>query len=219
MATKSSTGYITSSDVSIELHTSFPLAWEYLKVGRRVALSSIASWLVEAADHFECVLVAVLRSLRSLEKSVVTTRSKEPTSTQIALTRLFSSWSSVSQWCQTCNGLPQNSMLKEAGVKRKNARWCPTLEAAGKGRFVQCCNLCSFNLSRVLGAFIHLLLCTKEKGKHWIFKTLRQQSISSGSTGSRHAVPRSLSVGACSERFSARHRPASTIRRKHQWVM
>lgn len=32
MATKASAGYITSSDVSIELHTSFPLAWEYLKV-------------------------------------------------------------------------------------------------------------------------------------------------------------------------------------------
>ncbi|GAB9465732.1 Vacuolar protein-sorting-associated protein [Globisporangium polare] len=36
MATKSSTGYITSSDVSIELHTSFPLAWEYLKVAEEL---------------------------------------------------------------------------------------------------------------------------------------------------------------------------------------
>uniref|UniRef100_K3WPY1 Vacuolar protein-sorting-associated protein 36 n=1 Tax=Globisporangium ultimum (strain ATCC 200006 / CBS 805.95 / DAOM BR144) TaxID=431595 RepID=K3WPY1_GLOUD len=36
MAKKSSTGYITSSDVSIELHTSFPLAWEYLKVAENL---------------------------------------------------------------------------------------------------------------------------------------------------------------------------------------
>ncbi|TYZ59771.1 hypothetical protein PybrP1_007654 [[Pythium] brassicae (nom. inval.)] len=36
MATKASTGYITSSDVSIELHTSFPLAWEYLKVAEEL---------------------------------------------------------------------------------------------------------------------------------------------------------------------------------------
>ncbi|CAH0491126.1 unnamed protein product [Peronospora farinosa] len=32
MAQKSSSGYITSTDVSVEMHTSFPLAWEYLKV-------------------------------------------------------------------------------------------------------------------------------------------------------------------------------------------
>jgi ESCRT-II complex subunit VPS36 len=35
MATKSSAGFITSTDVSIELHTSLPLAWEYLKVRSR----------------------------------------------------------------------------------------------------------------------------------------------------------------------------------------
>jgi hypothetical protein len=32
MAQTSHEGYITASDVTIELHTSFPLAWEYLKV-------------------------------------------------------------------------------------------------------------------------------------------------------------------------------------------
>ncbi|CAH0477142.1 unnamed protein product [Peronospora belbahrii] len=32
MAQKSSSGYITSTDVSVEMHTSIPLAWEYLKV-------------------------------------------------------------------------------------------------------------------------------------------------------------------------------------------
>lgn len=32
MAGKSSSGFITSTDVSIELHTSVPLAWAYLKV-------------------------------------------------------------------------------------------------------------------------------------------------------------------------------------------
>jgi len=32
MAQKSSSGYITSTDVSVEMHTSFPLAQEYLKV-------------------------------------------------------------------------------------------------------------------------------------------------------------------------------------------
>ncbi|RLN89441.1 hypothetical protein BBJ28_00013825 [Nothophytophthora sp. Chile5] len=36
MAHKSSSGYITSTDVSVELHTSFPLAWEYLKVAEEL---------------------------------------------------------------------------------------------------------------------------------------------------------------------------------------
>ncbi|KAK1948005.1 Vacuolar protein-sorting-associated protein 36 [Phytophthora citrophthora] len=36
MAQKSSLGYITSSDVSVEMHTSFPLAWEYLKVAEEL---------------------------------------------------------------------------------------------------------------------------------------------------------------------------------------
>ncbi|ETI43828.1 hypothetical protein L917_10912 [Phytophthora nicotianae] len=36
MAQKSSSGYITSTDVSVELHTSFPLAWEYLKVAEEL---------------------------------------------------------------------------------------------------------------------------------------------------------------------------------------
>lgn len=36
MAQKSSSGYITSSDVSVEMHTSFPLAWEYLKVAEEL---------------------------------------------------------------------------------------------------------------------------------------------------------------------------------------
>lgn len=36
MASKSSSGYITSTDVSIELHTSVPLAWEYLKVAEEL---------------------------------------------------------------------------------------------------------------------------------------------------------------------------------------
>ncbi|KAG6610146.1 putative vacuolar protein-sorting-associated protein [Phytophthora cinnamomi] len=36
MAQKSSSGYITSTDVSVEMHTSFPLAWEYLKVAEEL---------------------------------------------------------------------------------------------------------------------------------------------------------------------------------------
>ncbi|DAZ95899.1 TPA: hypothetical protein N0F65_012610 [Lagenidium giganteum] len=36
MATTSSLGYITSSDVSLELHISLPLAWEYLKVAEEL---------------------------------------------------------------------------------------------------------------------------------------------------------------------------------------
>ncbi|KAF4321077.1 hypothetical protein BBO99_00002118 [Phytophthora kernoviae] len=36
MAQKSSSGYITPTDVSVELHTSFPLAWEYLKVAEEL---------------------------------------------------------------------------------------------------------------------------------------------------------------------------------------
>ncbi|KAL3673252.1 hypothetical protein V7S43_000973 [Phytophthora oleae] len=36
MAHKSSSDYITSSDVSVEMHTSFPLAWEYLKVAEEL---------------------------------------------------------------------------------------------------------------------------------------------------------------------------------------
>ncbi|KAF1795284.1 Vacuolar protein sorting protein 36, GLUE domain [Phytophthora cactorum] len=58
MAQKSSSGYITSTDVSVEMHTSFPLAWEYLKVQR------------------------------SLENSVETKRLREPTSIPISLSNL-----------------------------------------------------------------------------------------------------------------------------------
>ncbi|CEG35700.1 vacuolar protein-sorting-associated [Plasmopara halstedii] len=36
MAQKSSSGYISSTDVSVEMHTSLPLAWEYLKVAEEL---------------------------------------------------------------------------------------------------------------------------------------------------------------------------------------
>ncbi|GLD94965.1 hypothetical protein PINS_up003590 [Pythium insidiosum] len=36
MATKSSDGFITASDVTVELHTSLPLAWEYLRVAEEL---------------------------------------------------------------------------------------------------------------------------------------------------------------------------------------
>lgn len=79
-----------------------------------------------------------------------------------------------------------------------------------------CCKLCSLNLSRVLGGclFIHSFYCTSGKGKWRIFKTPRQQLISSGPTDSRHAVLCPLSGGACDELFSARHRPDNNHKRK-----
>ncbi|GMF65041.1 unnamed protein product [Phytophthora lilii] len=52
MAQKSSSGYITSSDVSVEMHTSFPLAWEYLKVGQALNAYYMLSWLTSVGCVF-----------------------------------------------------------------------------------------------------------------------------------------------------------------------
>lgn len=55
MVTKSSAGFITSTDVSIELHTSVPLAWEYLKV-RPSSLLHIRVGIVSSPfDNVACV--------------------------------------------------------------------------------------------------------------------------------------------------------------------
>ncbi|KAJ0403402.1 hypothetical protein P43SY_003973 [Pythium insidiosum] len=79
MATKSSDGFITASDVTVELHTSLPLAWEYLRTEMEISTSTLltprlldARLAVIQSFHRDVEELLALKSviLRTLQKSV-----------------------------------------------------------------------------------------------------------------------------------------------------